>query len=213
MPLTVNGHAILSGVVSIPRTGCWHASLRVDSDREITGRVTIDLDGVSYVGTAIRGGVWRGSAEVKVVAGAAGLARQAQARYYRGAPVRLPLEALLADAGDVLAPSSDAAILGTVLPRWATTAAPVSHGLLALVEAAGASWRSLPDGSVWVGRETWPPVEIDHEVTDEDPAAGWVEIWSERFRLRPGVTFAGKRVSYVEYHVEPTRLRTRYLTE
>lgn len=211
--LTLNGSPIVEGVVCLPRVGAWHATLRVDAETAPTGRVSIDLDGTTYSGTIVRSGIRWGAVEVRVVGGAGGLSRSVPARYYRDVPARIVATDLIRGAGETLATSADPAALGTMLSTWTVAGGSAADALRHLLTTLNTSWRVLPDGTIWIGAETWPTQRLDHEVVDVSPAEGWSEVWSERLSLMPGVTLDGQRVSYVEHHIAPRRIRTRFWIE
>src|SRR5690606_8683873 len=93
-------------------------------------------------------------------------------------------------------------------PAWVRTSAPASTCLGTLLAAAGLSWRTLTDGTVWVGQETWPESTLEHEVLDEDHAGGAAVIWSQAFGPLPGETWRGRRLRCVQHEVEASRSRT-----
>ncbi len=209
---TANGYPVVSGTVSRPRQGAWRADLRVDVEDpgRLAGRVTIVLGGRTFVGTARRAGPYLGATQVRVVGGAGGLARSFGPKAYRGVPLRLPLLDVLGVAGEALAPSADPAAMATTLVFWQAVAQPAGQALASLVQAADGAptWRVLPDGTVWVGRETWPACRLaDFDQTDEDPELGRLELAADEPAIDPGQVFLGRRVSYVEHQVDARRIR------
>jgi hypothetical protein len=60
----------------------------------------------------------------------------------------------------------------------------------------------LPDGSVWVGQESWPDSGLTadvYQVLSEDPSRAQAILGIETPLLMPGTTLGGRRVSYVEH--------------
>jgi len=84
------------------------------------------------------------------------------------------------------------------------------------MERAGSdvAWRVLPDGTVWVGRDSWNPTGGD---TKADILTADLTIGVVRTGFMPGVhpgeTFRGARVSYVEHALSFEQLRTRIWME
>ncbi len=212
---TVNGHRVLRAVLTLPRVGRWHADLVVDARDPLSGDVELAFgDGtMKFVGTVFRGDVFGDTLHCRIVAGKNGLAKPVGAKYYRGVPLRLPLADLVAEVGEVLSPRIDPAVVDTLLPKWARTAGPASHALTALVEQAHASWRFMPSGALWVGKEQWNELDFPHQLLRDDPKDGRFEIASDLPYLRPGQVFRGKRISAVTVTVDADKSRTEAWTE
>lgn len=214
---TCNEASILSGRVTLPRQGVWHAELVLLAEQPPSGGVTVRLGAaLSLRGTVVRSGVFAGQVRVWVVGGAGGLQRQLEPKWYLGAPRRLPLVDLVEEAGERLATTADPALLDEVLsPGWTRVRATAAEALGRLLEGTGASWRILPDGSLWAGAETWPTAQgmADLVVLEEDRSRGRLVLATEAPQLLPGQTLRGDRVSDVEITVEPERLRLEALLE
>jgi hypothetical protein len=214
--VTVNGRPAYWAELRIPRIGSWDADVNVprEGDVEVTGPVEIVIGSLVWKGTARRSGENKGTLHVRVVGGAGGLARALEPRAYQGVPVRIPLIDLLADAGERLSPTADASVLGVVLPKWNRSAGPAGIALASLLAASGASWRVLPDGSVWVGRENWAASSlVEYTYIEQAPNAGSLEIVAAEPAVFPGEVFEGRRVSVVTHRFEGRRIRTRILWE
>lgn len=206
--VNANGQAVLDLPLCLPLIGAWHADLRVDAPDTITGAVTISIDDDRLVlkGTASRTGAFAGTSYVRVVGGAGGLGKTARPRHYNQTSVRIVLGDLLADAGESLSPAASSSILGHRLEAWTTAALPVGMLISRLMTTAapGASWRILPSGQLWIGAETWPDsgLAVDtYQITDENPAVGEAILAPDSPLLLPGTTLAGRRVSYIQHHV------------
>ncbi len=201
----------------MPRAGAWHAEIESSDDvgPPATAKgATITDDGVSFVGTVIpgRGGVIGGRWKGKIVGGAGGLTLTLDAKNYSssvGVKVSQVVADILREAGETLSTTADQGTLGTGLGQhWERVSGPASRALVAVLDAIGAGFRVLADGSVWVGPETYPTATIDHVLLDEDWIAGVTDIAPTRPDLTPGVTFLGHRISYVVHKIEPDALRT-----
>lgn len=208
---TLNGLPLLSGIVTLPRQGVWLAELVLLAEQPPTGTVTLRLgSALSLRGTVVRSGLFAGQVRVWVAGGAAGLGRQLEPKWYLGAPRRLPLTDLAEEAGEQLSAATDAALLDEVLtPGWTRLRGTAAEALARLLEGTGASWRILPDGSLWAGAETWPQARgmADLVVLEEDRSRGRLVLVTEAPQLLPGQTLRGDRVSDVEITIEPERLR------
>lgn len=210
-----NGEPVESGTIRLPRVGAWHADLVVlrETAEAIEGRVEIRIgEALSFVGTARRSGPDRGVVHVRVVGGAGGLATELGPKAYQGVPLQLPLQDLAGETGEMLSPASSPDLLGIVLPYWARPAGPAGRALVALLAAASdGAWRVLADGTLWVGRETWPPAVLDgleYSTLSQAPQFGTAEIAALDPRVFPGETLSGRRVSVVEHRFSPAGIRT-----
>jgi hypothetical protein len=211
--LSANGLHVLACSISMPRTGVWTCDLELDGESALEGRITIKDGDLTFSGTVIRSGVVAGRVFVRAVGGAGGLRKTAPARSYVDVPLRIPLRDILADVGETLSLSVDAALLDRRLPHWTRIEGPAGTALSSLLDHVGASWRVLADGTVWAGAEVWPVQRVPGEALDPDPELGTHTLAADTFALRPGTTFLGRKVSRVEHRGDGAKLRTIYWAE
>jgi hypothetical protein len=83
---------------------------------------------------------------------------------------------------------------------------------LLLTAAPTATWRVLPDGSIWMGVETWPDSGLlegdDYQIISEDPMRAEAVLGVESPVIMPGTLLGGRRVSYVEHRLNSPETRT-----
>ncbi len=117
--LTVNGDNVFGGRMFFPRSGAWHAEVRVDTKDEVVGSVALDLDAgrLALNGTVRRGGNWQDTGHLRIVGGAGGLGLLATPKHYTSASVRTVLADLLSNAGEKLSPTASTATLGRGVRR------------------------------------------------------------------------------------------------
>ena len=208
---TLGGTAVLAATLSLPRTGAWRATVVLDADAAPAGPVTLSLaDGASlWACTVYRAGSAFGKAVARLVGGKHGLAKPLGAQGYRNVSAGIVVRDILAAAGESLAASASAQILATNLDHWARTAQAAQAQLQQLVDALGASWRVLQDGTVWVGAEAWPAApSFEYDLLERAPHAGKEVLATTSMALLPGTVFGGRRVGYVEQLVESGKFRT-----
>src|SRR6185437_3647351 len=206
--ISVNGQDSIEARICTPRTGAWHINDLVDDQSALTGAITVTVDGgdgspYTLTGTVVRSGVFADTGHVRVVAGAAGLGISATPRHYQGPTVRIVLADLLRDAGETLSGTADTSVLATGLDAWTSTATPVGTliSLLLAAAAPGSSWRMLADGTLWVGRETWPAQAVDsslYQIFEDSAETGTMLIGVDAPLQLVGTTVEGRRVSYTE---------------
>lgn len=202
---------VISLKLTRARVGTWVADVLFDDPSPRAGRVSlVASNGQTYVGTIDRGGEFEDTDRTRVIGGAGGMSKPATPRQYSNPTVRIVLGDLLAAAGETLSSTADQDVLATEIAAWTTSAEPIGTVVTALMTTAGggATWRMLPDGTVWVGAETWPDSGLD---------ADDYQILSKRFEdgswmvavdanavlaLTPGTTFEGQRVSMVIHRID-----------
>ena len=185
--ITLNGGAaVLRAHVFLPFAGVWSADLDVDTDDELAGAVTIEVDGVvTFRGTVIDGGVTHGLWRGRIVGGAAGLRVALPSKAYLDAARADVVRDALAEAGETLSATSDS--LAAAVARFHRAEGAAGRAIDATADALGYGWRVLADGTVWLGAETWPASpEADVTLLDSDPRERRYVLGGDVLGLRPG---------------------------
>jgi len=203
---TVNQRRAMSLSVMMPLRGAWQAKASLDGTEPVTS-ATISAPGLSLTGTMRRTGPFLGRTGLSATGGRGGLGVVREAKAYRGISVRLIVEDILRESGEILATDADSTILGLTFLHWTRQRDRAGHQLTRLVEAVGATWRLRDAGTVWIGVDTYPTITFDHVFLHEDPARSRLSIAPVDARLRPGVTFLNRRVVNVTHHFTD-KLRT-----
>lgn len=212
--ITINGLAALTAEITVPRIGVWHADVSLVRPGEVdalSGPVVLEMASTTWRGTVRRSGENKGVVTVRIVGGADGLSTEIAAKAYQGVPVRMVVEELLGEVGEVLASASDAAILGGVLQQWSRSSGGAGRALAAVLEAVGAkTWRMLPDGTLWIGNDAWTPSALeDYQYIENAAGAGAIEIIAWDPVVFPGEVFRDRKVSAVTHRWSSRQLRTR----
>lgn len=211
---TIEGSAILSLCLDMPIGATWLA--KIDSDAEqLSGTVVIDDGaGQQFTGRVRRSGVVVGRNRALVVGGKGKLADgdfTLASRHFRAVDLRTVANEILDQSGETLAASSQAAVLAASLPFWTVAADGPGAALTALLEPQGATWRTLADGTVWIGVDTFPEApkqdRLEIEPYHQDAL---VCLAVDAFALRPGVTLDGRKVVHVEHRFGDEGRRTDY---
>ena len=211
--VTLGGTTVLAMELHRPGVGRWFALVDLDGVDAPSGPVTIDIaDGaLKLVGFAERTGVFADRVRLRVEGGFGGLSKEIPARFYQNVPVRILFSDLLGAVGEKLSPKSDADFLNTMLPKWTRSSGPAVNAISSLLwKFPGIGWRTddSGDGTIWLGRETWPTITMDYDLIDEDPADRRIVIASEDPTLRPGVVLDGRKISRVIARYEAASVRT-----
>ena len=207
----VNGYAVLQADLVRPWAGRWTARVALDGGLIAGDLAQLHLLGLDYSGTVREAGVIGGRGYAMIVA-AAGLDRALSAQHYAGGvSVRLLLADLLESLGEALAGTSDPDLMARVLPAWTRPAGPALNSLDALADYLGTTWRTLPDGTVWVGSDTWTPTADEWRLTAGDPGAGRLTLAADVATFGPGDSLdsAGSyRIRSVKHCVTPASARS-----
>ncbi len=222
--VTINDVPVLSGSIAMPLIGVWTADVVIDQP-DGTGfdagtRVTISsADGAELVGTvaAGRSGSFLDSVHVRVLGGAGGMSRTAQPRSYASpsAYVRDVLNGLASDSGETLSADIPSSVSAAPLNAWSVMAVPVSQALVTLINAVseGSSWRLLPDGTLWIGTESWPTASPAVDILSQNPVDGTYDLGVNTVSVIPGVTLENVgQVARVEHQILPEKIRSRVWT-
>lgn len=206
------GFAVVSGTINLPRVGAWTADLVVANPEPMTGRVDLQLaGGLTLKGAVARGGVLEKLFHARIVAGANGLRTFVRPKHYTAPSLRVVLSDLLANAGESLSSTADRQALNRQFEHWTTIKMPAARAIRCAIERAGSdlAWRHLPDGTFWLGRETWPESTVT-DFTESDgatPEAGVIELSMVAPGLMPGTAIGGRRIDHIEYVTTGGRLR------
>jgi hypothetical protein len=205
----LSGERVVSCEINRPLEGAWHAIVEVDAAKVPTGRVTLTVEGgLSLSGTVVRGADVNGRITVRVVGGAGGLSKVIPAKFYQGTTVRTVVRDTLSASGEALAASSDAAVVTRSIASWARPSGLCSAVLSELLRTGGAVWRTLADGTVWVGVPTYPTRTFVYEALDEDPVQRSFVLTTDDPTLDANVTIDGRRITYVRTTIEASAVRT-----
>jgi hypothetical protein len=171
--LTANTMPIIQGKLTLPRVGRYTATLKLAAPQADVGftegsAVTIEFDGgQTFETTCTRLGQDGAYATALLVAGANGLPKTLERRFYQGIPRYIVLGDILRDCGEQV-DSIDA----PQVSDWTRLAGQATKALMAALEDTDLSWRMLPDGRVWIGRETYPPHPNRLQVFSSTPDKG-----------------------------------------
>lgn len=219
-----NGVDVIGGTIVMPLSGAWTADIVIDQP-DGTGfdagtAITIAANGFELHGTVCPGrtGDFLDAVHVRVIGGAGGMAKAASARGYvqPSAFVRDVVNALIDDSGETLSSTTDAGFLSTNLIAWATLVGPVSRAIELLIEinAPAMGWRILPDGTLWVGTESWPTFTGTFELLELNPSESTALFGVDAPALAPGFSIDGiGNIARVEHQILPSKIRSRIWTD
>lgn len=212
MDYSLNGLALTEAEVTLPAHGVWVADVfTADSDSSVTvgAAATLLFGELTLLGTVMRGGESFGSNRVRIQGGKGGMGLLATPQGWNNATYAQIAKTTLAGQREALSATVTVATVPALFATtqfWTVRAEPVGLALSRIVDAAGLQWRVLPDGTVWVGAETWPVADIGSTAITLIEFGVMPEQGREWFGvdspiLLPGTTFEGRRVSDVLYRL------------
>lgn len=205
----VNEVSVTRGSVAFGLQGTWCARLWLQGTNpdDVAGDVELAIGEETFSGTSTAATDAGNEVSVEIVGGAGGLLKECEPQHYVApATVRSVVTDALEVGGEQLSPTADSAVLDSVLPMWTRVRESVADVLKGLLEPLGASWRVLADGSVWIGKETWPEA-AEVLVESETPTLSSFRVAIETAAVLPGVTLQGKQISSVAYEITPKSIR------
>lgn len=196
----LNGFPVFQATIAFPRVGAWTADVLVADAATFSGPVTLSFDdNQSWSGTVHRGGSPYGTALLRVVGGADGLEAILPAQGYRAATMKIVLNDVCKLCGEKLSAASDGLTLSQQLPQWARIAGNGRQALKQLLDPTVAAWRFNPDGTLWVGPESWPTNDDGRISVTQMPHLNREVFSGPKFSIQPGQVVNGNQVSYARY--------------
>jgi hypothetical protein len=211
---TLAGKLVTAFTLTLPRVGLWSADVEVDDDAVLSGAVDLVVEGRTWRGHIYRGAVELGRGRYRLSAAPALLGVLGPQAWRDTTLLEVLRETALA-ANLTLA--ADLGDLSALVTHWHRRAAPGTHTVAAVAEAAGLSWRCLADGTLWCGLDAWDlqvlPAE-PVELLDASPSVGRYELaGTAALDILPGRAVAlddhgDVRVGLVEHRQHGAALRT-----
>lgn len=214
--LTGNDGAVrdcASGDLWLPYIGNWTCHLILtDADPPPAGRVTVQFHGLELQGHVLRAGQAEDLNTVAIAGGAGGLWQPIAAKMYDNQhSVRLVVQEILAEAGEQLSSTSSSSVLDQILAQYPRLRDEPQHQLDVLSDIAGATWRVLPDGSVFFGIDGWAQPQdysdadtatetLKYTLLDTDPSfTNLQRIAPVAIAVFPGMSFLLGQVGACRY--------------
>lgn len=209
---TVNNVPITQARITLRAAGAWDAQLSVSTldVSAVSGPATIVLEGTELKGYAsVAGADAGGDVTLRVIGGAGGLDVIAPAvQYGQPTTVRTVITDALRAGGEELSTESSQSVAEQV-PQWTRVEGTVADALWMVCERRGLTWAVGLDGLVWVGVHEWAEETFEGVpvVDGEEPSNRVVMLAPDALVARPGVTYAGQRVTTVTYWLTGNELR------
>lgn len=199
---TVDGAPLVSAELSEPLVGVWCADVVADAANisSLAGQVTIDIDGVEWVGTVLPGSsdVYGGRCEARIVGGANALSSTVTARAHTSISLDVLFRDLMSECGETVSDDYDSSELNLTLQRWVRPAEKASMALSAIATAIGLVWRVKRDGTVWIGTDSYDDIDTaTAKLVDKSPGDRTVTLAPATPVAEPGMSYQGAHIGYV----------------
>jgi len=183
---SLEGVTVLTCSVHIPAWGVPWADVELDEPAELSGSVTLELPGLSLVGTIMSGGHWHGRARYRIAAGAGGWGSSVASKAYTN-DAGVKLWTVLRDAATACGETVDAdTVSGTVGAHYVREAGPASRALQLLADRA---WYVGEDGVTRLGAREATTYNGDAPRMRKDPDQLCLELAADDLAgLVPGAT-------------------------
>lgn len=198
----------------MPFWGSWNGEFRIDSQDAIEGAVTIKIGSSTLQGWTVRSGVFSANNWLRVVAGKGGLWQtELKAVGFRDATVKNVLDAICSSSGEVLSKTISSDVLSKRLPFWSIIGGHTgTQTLNYLAKYLDLAWRSLDDGTVWLGSPTYTnsPAPIDADTEELNASRQWAHaiVGTTELFPRPATIWNNRKVDKLVFHMEGDSLRS-----
>lgn len=209
---------VMDGDLLCPYYGNFSAHLVLaDASAAPTGAVTLVWFGTSFSGYSIRSGDNEGRYSCLVVGGNGGFWKTVPSKMYDyRVKANLPLTEILSSVGERLSSKSTPSILAKELVNWPRLTQRCDECLNVITDQIGAVWRVLPDGSVFVGTDSWTNApDFDYSLQWRDPTWSSATFIMQSVGILPGqrwpagtLPISNKKVSCVRYQISPSDFYT-----
>ncbi len=202
---TLQGHAVTSCRISLPAWGVPFADVEIAVAETLTGRVTLVLADLTFVGTVLDGGIVQGRARYRIIGGAGGWGRTIAAKPYAN-DLGVKFSTLLTDAASACGETLGTVPAGTAGPAYVRASAAAST---VLDDLFARGWYVDLAGVTQIGARAVTTYAGGAPRTGPDPADSRIELAADAIAtLIPGVTVDGTEAVDVEHALEGGKLRT-----
>jgi hypothetical protein len=213
MSATIAGVNALSLELRRPKLGAWQIDSELDTGENIAGSVVVDIDGSKWQATVLESRVYAGKCFAWLVAGQGGLQKELEARQYIDATLGDICRDILSIGSETISGTTSDAVLARKILQWERLSGRVGNSLLHLLDRCGLVWRMLPDGTVWIGEDTWAAQSPEVTLMNEDWSTGIILLapgddFNDVASLSPGQSYAGHRIEQVVHRYGSNSLRT-----
>jgi hypothetical protein len=212
MEVRANGLLVIEGQITEPKNGPWTARLEIDEEEtDLAGKVEIVIGSQHWKGIAT-GAVEQGRYVARVIAGASGLKKELDAKYYYQSSLSMVLQDIMRETGETFDQTlSEAAVTTFIVPRWARLRGEARLALAQITKEVAGFWRHSREGRIFIRKaEQWTTLKGDYVEIARDPSSSTVEIApeDEPFAL-PGAQLGQDKIIEVVTTWDGSGLRQR----
>lgn len=225
MSLFVNDIQVYTGEIVLNLNGIWYADIRLYNKTnpfKVGDEVTITTqdNSISLTGNIApyRTGDLLSMVYIRVIGGKKGkMSSIATPKAFQNGLVSDVLNTLMNDSQETLSSTISQEVLNTQLSNWTVFQSPINYQLNILAKAFDWNWRFLPDGTFWIGEETFPDIneviEVeagkDYVMLDYDIINKIVNYAVHIPFMLPGYTIDGYKSSQIIQELHEDKMRTK----
>jgi len=207
----VDGIPLVECHLIIPKIGAWIANdVLVDTDTPLSlgQAVTMNFMDRTFKGTVLDTGVFEGYQRCTIIGGSGKLSSYLESTPYNSTTVGQVLRDIARKTSHTVSTSIDQTLLNSNLASWNIIRMKAALAITKLLSEIGAIWRILTDGTLWIGKEVYTPLNAqDFTVLEEFPEEARWDIYNEDYLIDPLTSLSGNNIQQVEYFVKDNELK------
>ena len=183
--MEVEGFQVISGRVNVPQFGAISGELEVNGEIQ-AGAISIN-ENVSMA--AVQVSEFAGRYYVSIEGGGGSLSGMVAGKHFRNATAKQVLEYIVKGSDEKLSKSIKRSLTRTKLSFYTLYEGTRKACLGDLARLLGVDWRTLYDGSVWLGTGENDPADPELELLNLSPSEG-VAQYAGEFNIQAGQELA-----------------------
>lgn len=207
----LNGSQIISINIEIPYHGTWIATnCHVDSNVifNIGDKVTLNFLDKTMPAIIFETDVYQDYQQCTLVGGTGLMSIELESKNYNSISIGQIVIDIAKQTGNSVSSLCNKELMNIIVPRFSIVKMSASLMLEKLLESYSALWRILPDGSLWVGYEQYPIVDItQYEVLNKFPSDSKWEIYNDKTLLEPLNSLGGINIKETIYLIQDSELK------
>lgn len=210
----VNEKPIVECHLIIPKIGAWMANdVLVDSDDSfnVGDSVTMNFLDTTFKGTILDTGIYRGFQRCTIIGGSGKLPDYLESASYNSVPLGQVVRDIARKTDHQVSTKADQNVMNSNLAGWTILKMQASLALEKALQVTDSIWRILPDGTLWVGGESYTPLNPDDfTIIERFPEEARWNVYNEEYLIQPLTSFLGNEIQQVEYFINNNDL-TMYI--
>ena len=197
--------------INLPYTGIWIGEFFITNEIDIENNVLIKIGKTNWYGKVLESAVYGGMVRLKVSGSKNGMSGIVQAKHYKSLKLNILCTQILNEMGERMATTVNLNDLSFEPAHYVRFSGGCAATLNQVCTRFGLNWRTLPNGTVWIGKETWPTLDVksltNYVLMDEDSSNLNREYAIDDPVIIPGNKVDNLNVMSVIYDIDDDKLR------